>query len=459
MGGRLDNSLVIGNQSGRGGGLYGFSGGRVIHCTFSSNDAAQYGGGIYCDGPLTNLNTIVYGNTAGEGAPEFAAVGSGWAFAYCCMPTNPGGAGNITADPAFAAPVVDAYALRPTSPCVNAGNDAFTSGALDLALQDRIQGGRVDLGAYETGFRYVSRSGAHTEPYSDWATAATTLQAAVDASADWGIVLVTNGLYDAGGARSPGADHLTSRVVIAGGILVRSVNGPSSATIQGAGPIGSHAVRCAHVGSDSFLDGFTLQGGCTWSNGSLQVDRSGGGCYLAERGTMSNCDVFANAAHAYGGGVFIFSDGTVADCRIATNASFLMGAGVCCWGGGTVFNSMITDNVASNSSGGGLAFLLGGEACNCLVARNKAEVNGGGVSFASEGTIRNCTIAENWAYVGGGGVECLGGGSARNSIIYTNTAQLHPDTGNFTNSGGTWSHCCTTPDPAEAASSPARRPL
>ncbi len=53
-------------------------------------------------------------------------------------------------DPLFVNPDSNDYRLQPCSPLVNAGSNDFAPGVTDLAGQSRIQGGTVDIGAYET---------------------------------------------------------------------------------------------------------------------------------------------------------------------------------------------------------------------------------------------------------------------------------------------------------------------
>ena len=73
---------------------------------------------------------------------------------------------------------------------------------------------------------YVSAGNpAPVSPFLTWETAASNIQDAVNAAADWDIVLVTNGVYEYGGERAPAASM--NRVMIAKPLVVRSVNGPA----------------------------------------------------------------------------------------------------------------------------------------------------------------------------------------------------------------------------------------
>ena len=123
----------------------------------------------------------------------------------------------------------------------------------------------VSFAFLKTGFaetRYVSPSGGHVLPFTNWVAAATNIQAAIDAASDGDTVLVTNGVYATGGRVVYGA--LTNRVAITKAVTVRSVNGPAATIIQGAGPMGDSAVRCAYVGGNAVSEWFYAdQGGDT----------------------------------------------------------------------------------------------------------------------------------------------------------------------------------------------------
>jgi len=117
---------------------------------------------------------------------------------------------------------------------------------------------------------YVNASNAApVSPYTNWSTAAQTIPAAIDAGTQVGrLVLVTNGTYNTDGRAVIGT--MTNRVVLMGGVTLRSMRGPGATWIVGRGAGGSTAngdgaIRCVYVGSKAFLSGFTLTNGHTLS--------------------------------------------------------------------------------------------------------------------------------------------------------------------------------------------------
>ena len=296
-------------------------------------------------------------------------------------------------------------------------------------------------------------------PYTDWQTAATNIQDAIDAAADGDLVLVTNGIYANGGQVVYGM--LTNRVAINKAITVQSVNGPTVTAIQGNPALGNNAIRCVYMANGSLLSGFTLTNGGTMTAGDSYLDDSGGGIWATNNSSavISNCVVINNSANFCGAGGYygnfyncsilqntnVGSGGGVAysvavNCLVSSNLSYAYGGGA--WVA-TLTNCQVLSNVAAFDGGGAANSSLYG----CLVAGNVASGLGGGIDLGQ--TIVNCTITGNASTQGGGGVNGASSQTFENNIIYYNTVSY----GTTPNYSGLLAclNCCTTPLPAGSA--------
>ncbi|VGO11855.1 hypothetical protein PDESU_00402 [Pontiella desulfatans] len=149
----LSDSLVSGNKTTQfaGGGISGSDSAisTVLNCTIVNNQAQTYGGGV---NKAFIANSIVIDNKA----PNQPDIANDCLPTYSCSPNlfatiN----GNINSNPQFVNPANDDYRLLMTSPCIDAGTNAFVYSAYDLDGLDRVRDGDldgtpiVDMGAYE----------------------------------------------------------------------------------------------------------------------------------------------------------------------------------------------------------------------------------------------------------------------------------------------------------------------
>ncbi len=155
--GTVNNCTIIENSAYSGGGTYN---GTVNNCTINGN-SAEYGGGGTFYGTVNNCTII--GNSAEYGGGSYrggfnncivwdnsASISNNYyrsTVRYSCTYPLPSGAGNISNNPQFIS--ISDFHLQATSPCRNAGTNAFAPMPWDLDGNPRIIGRTVDMGCYE----------------------------------------------------------------------------------------------------------------------------------------------------------------------------------------------------------------------------------------------------------------------------------------------------------------------
>ncbi len=228
-------------------------------------------------------------------------------------------------------------------------------------------------GSALAGVHYVDVNSTNaTPPYTNWTTAATNIQDAVDAAVAGDEIVVTNGTYATGGRAVDGT--MTNRVAVDKPLTLRSVNGPQFTIIQGyqvpGTIVGDGAIRCVYLANGANLSGFTLTNGSTRVVRANPTNResSGGGlwCEFTNTVAVSNCVATGNSAYEYGGGVY---GGLLNNCTLTGN-----------WA---------TGGYSSDGDGGGAAYCT---LNNCTLTGNSAYYGGAGAAFC---TLNNCTLTGN----------------------------------------------------------------
>jgi hypothetical protein len=242
---------------------------------------------------------------------------------------------------------------------------------------------------------YVALSSTNAvSPFTNWTTAATSIQSAVDAANPGDQIVVSNGVYNTG-SRIAG-DGATNRLLVSKAVSVQSVNGSAVTRIDGG-----HAIRCVSLADGAIFNGFTI------TNGS---STNGGGVWCASTNVLlMNCLLINNTA-ASGGGAY---SGTLSNCNFTGNtcpASGGSGAGAAasvlnyCSLNGNSTGTQYPSASGSTIGGGAAGCIL----INCTLSGNSAYGIGAGGGGAANSTLIHCTIASSYAIqYGGGAYNCL----------------------------------------------------
>ncbi|MEN6335336.1 MAG: hypothetical protein ABFE01_13890 [Phycisphaerales bacterium] len=229
-----------------------------------------------------------------------------------------------------------------------------------------------------------------------------TIQAAIDASADGDVVLVAPGVYTGDGNRD--IDFRGKA------ITVKSDGGPADCIVD-CGIPASEFHRGFHFHREettrSVLQGFTIQNG--WA-----VGHNRGGAVLCENSGPMILDCILTKNRARMGGALAAENSAVrvVRCIVSDNVVDENGGGIWC--------SASWDFTAASSFEGCL--IVG----NYAVANTRFGGDGGGMMVEGANCeIRNCTIAGNRAGYSGGGIAFwYASGVVSNSIVWGNTFHL-----------------------------------
>ena len=483
---------------------------------------------------------------AGSGTAPTPAVTGGNPIRFCCVQgwtASLGGEGNSGADPLFIDPdglddrVLtgdENLRLRDDSPYINSGTDKVypcrlvgsgtgtgsgqptgyeywdlmpwgdeswdfyrfwedgwrkcMAALVDLDNKPRIQGGRVDRGAYESDVPlvrviYVDCDATGANNGTSWQDAFVDLQDAIAAAPAGHQIWIAQGTYmpaDPNGDRAT-SFQLKNGVTVKGGFAgygerlpdardikayPTTLSGDLSGTLKpltdgdfydelmarGSRDYGNslHVVAAIGVDASAVLDGVTITGGT--ANGRAS-------------------DGSSEPASYQGGGIYVESASpTLIDCIITGNTAFghggheAMGGGVYCVDSSpNLVRCSLIRNVAGDDSYGSAACGAGmaGEdsdlfLAECLFDHNWTDGRGGGI--ASYGTsrtnLRDCVFGDNVGRDGGGGLWAVGeAGGDVDGCVFSRNLCLWQGGAMCLGGGETWriSHCLAYGNQAEWA--------
>ena len=499
-GGTVVNTAVFNNANG--GIMLQGSGARVLNSTVTRNTGAGIDGSGH-DVENTVENTVVWGNSLLSMSDASRPT-----FRHSAYPeANPGGTdsngnGNVyLADknneaqgPHFSAPslkigfdtdydmTTQLYPLwtwEPVeaTPLVDAGDDTYyytdqtnlttAFGSLDLGLNPRHAGARIDIGAFEFQpvaagrIRYVRPQAHGTGDGSSWVNASADIQQMIDYLADNNPQGLPGEVWVAAGEYEPRAQLITGTaysasfrmrdgISVYGGFSNDSPEATKAGRAKGTMPWqydnetilsaanyshsnlsfntstnrwstqsdSRHVVWFAPLGQDApafsrvtVLDGFTIRGGYAQGNTGLTdflTDR-GAGVYIdGENAYLQNCVVKENNATGDGGGVYL-KEGRVQGSLIYNNNAGGNGGAVYVSDRGLVHRSMLTNNSARNGAG--------------VYLHNVPADTDDHPEYL---ILSTCVVSNNTA-IGNGAVYCDGGGVLLQNTITNNWTPTSTD--------------------------------
>ncbi|WP_158643887.1 right-handed parallel beta-helix repeat-containing protein [Pseudobacter ginsenosidimutans] len=473
------NCVIADNSSGSdGGGLYNQESGttRLINCAFIRNSCTNGAAMYNRNAAITIVNNTIFGNTASvqggavlntfpgsisiqnsivwnngnNSISDAATLNAGYSNIQQASGVY-AGTGNINADPLFVnsanaagadgiwRTADDGLKLQNASTLINNGNPDISGLGLDpfdLQGTERVQRGRIDMGAYESPFircgeyntLYVDAAVAQPGNGSSWAAAFKTLKEAFDvlnSCATINTIMVAEGTYYPTSTNDRDAAFLIparGNVKIYGGYAsgggARDFNTYKTILSGDIGAASNIADNSYHImvlanlasGTDSVvLDGFTF----TQANGD---------------GSGSNTINGVAVARNTGGGICLINNANyktmIRNCRSVNNRA-LQGAGIYCLATSPYIVSTMLQGNSSSDNGGGISIYNSSQPVlmNVLISGNRAGYGAAVFNDNSNPYIINCTITDNWAAGDAGGFyNRLGIAELtfRNSVVYGN---------------------------------------
>ncbi|MBQ1338350.1 MAG: hypothetical protein IIY32_08530, partial [Thermoguttaceae bacterium] len=360
------NSLINDNTAdetrGYGGAIFQNGGQAYIYnTTIAANDAAVYGGVFSSDGVLVLANSIVAENGGAQSVDVYATnleATSNLIGAMDAWRSVNGMNGNIVGTPTN---VVDPrfgenFHLESDSLAINSGLNAYAYGPdgvrlkLDLDAKERIIGGVVDMGCYESGMADVpSTVVTSLNDNIDQEDGYITLREAIAYSNQYGTPITFDFGDDFEGDAiiylESGAIDVTSKLVIDASSI------PGGVTIVG----NDDRVFFVHKSGTILEDGSVTSaaGELVLKNVALTGgDASRGGAVIMDGGELNftNVLIYGNTADEIGGAIYATGGAiTMLNCTVAGNSAEDY-PGLYSTGPVSLQNTIVAANATENSS-------------------------------------------------------------------------------------------------------------
>jgi PKD repeat protein len=470
--GTLNNCALTGNSAENGGASYA---GTLNNCTLTGNRATSGGGAS--SGTLNNC--VLYNNTANNGPNYLSGT-----LNYCCTTPMPGsGTGNLSADPQLAS----ASHLGATSPCRQAGNPTYATGA-DIDGEPWLSPPSIGCDEYRagavTGSLTVAIRVSLTEVAAGYAVDLTGLITGRVAASVWDFgdgTGANNRPYANHAWLTPGEYTVALRAyneshpeAVSATVLIRvraqPVHHVWAASANPVPPYTNWQTGASTI--QAAVDAATVPGALIWVTNGI-YDTGG----RAVAGAMTNRvavtkpvvvrsvngpqatviqghqvpgTVYGDAAIRC---VYLANGAVLSGFTLAQGATRTLGDLNAEESGGGVWCESVNASITNCTLTGNRSFFCGGGVFsgtlnNCTLTDNDTYDYGGG---AYGSTLNNCTLTGNAAHYYGGGAY---GGMLYNCILYYNTANL-----GFNYFSNTLNYCCTTPDPGGGAGNLTAEPL
>jgi hypothetical protein len=412
----LNNCLLFANSVIWSGGGAAYS--TLNNCTVVNNSD---GSGAALENCSAN-NSIVYYNSGPNAANS--------TLNYSCTTPDPGGGiGNIIVEPLLVDWPHGNFHLQTNSPCVNAGNNAFVTGAVDSDGNPRVVGDAVDIGAFEVQQIIPFSVAIHADSTNALAGFPMQLTGSVS-----GGIVTTNRWSFGDGTTASNQLMLVHIWPVAGDYPVLFT------AFNDANPGGLTATVTVHIVTLP-THHYVAQNGTnpvapylSWSTAATNIQDA------VDAAFTGGIVVVSNGVYHIGSRV----NGSLFTNRVVVNrpmtlqstggpaATLIDGAGAmrCVYlaDGATLDSFILTNGYSSGDGGGAWCVSTNAMLLNCSLVNNSAGGSGGGVI---SGTISNCNLIANSA---------SGGGGAASGNLF-NCRVLGNSVGSFFSSGGGLSGC------------------